>query len=317
MAEVMKVYANFHTHTTHSDGVYTPREMVDMSVNEGYRALSITDHDTYTGNAEAREYCRIAGIGFMPGIEFSTQSKTLRKWFHMTAFHFDPEYPEMKEYLRILAEKETHKTETLFRRGLEIGYLHDMTWDEVLEYNKGIAWLCNEHIFRLMKHKGLATDLDYPEYFETVFGKHRAEVPPLHEFMDVEELIPLVHRAGGIICVAHPSSHLHLIDELTAIGLDGIEVWHSLLSAEQRREALAAARRNDLFVSGGSDHEGLCGGEYLRYEHPEETEFWFPPLTLGTTAFFAEELLNNKKHPDRFAVMDEMLADASLWERTK
>ena len=265
MAEVMKVYANVHTHTTQSDGIYTPKEMVEVAMNEGYRALSITDHDTYTGNAEAAAACRAAGIGFMSGIEFSTQSKPLHKWFHMTAFHFDPEYPEMKEYLNLLSERETRKTELLFRRGLEIGYLHDITWEEVLEYNAGITWLCNEHIFRLLKHKGLATDLDYPEYFETVFGKHRAEVPTICDFMDVEDLIPLVHRAGGIICVAHPSTHLHLIGDLAKIGLDGIEVWHSLLNAEQRHEALSLARAHDLFVSGGSDHEGLCGGEYIRY----------------------------------------------------
>ena len=317
MADVMKVYANFHNHTTHSDGVYTPEELVAIAADEGYRALSITDHDTYTGNAEAEAACRAAGIAFMPGIEFSTRSKAMHHWFHMTAFHFDPEYPEMKEYLARLSAREAHQTEVLFRRGLEIGYLHDITWDEVLEYNAGITWLCNEHVFRTMKHKGMVTDLDYPEFFDTLFGKHRAEVPPLCDFMEVEELIPLVHRAGGIICVAHPSTQLHLIDDLAAIGLDGIEVWHSLLDADQRREALDAARRNDLFVSGGSDHEGLCGGAYLRYEHPEETEFWFPPLTLGTTAFFAEELLNNKKRSDRCAIFEALLANADIWKRVK
>ena len=160
MAEVMKVYANFHTHTTHSDGVYTPREIAEMAAKEGYRALAITDHDTFTGNRFGAEACR-------------------------------------------------------------------------------------------------------------------------------------------------------------ELGLDGIEVWHGLLSGEARREALRLAREYDLYVSGGSDHDGLCGGEYKRYADPTQCEFYFPECTLGTTEYFAEELLTRKKKQGRREVMDALLADDTLWERTK
>lgn len=317
MEEVMKVYANFHTHTTHSDGVYTPAEIAAVAKEEGYGALAITDHDTYTGNAEAEEACRALGLGFMPGIEFSTRSKPLNQWFHMTAFHFDPTYPALKEYLDLLSARETHQTAVCFHRGVREGFIRGITWDEVIAYNEGITWLCNEHVFRLMKARGLATDLDYPAFFENVFGKHRAEVTPLCDFMPVEELIPLVHAAGGIICLAHPSSHLHTVKALAEMGLDGIEVWHALLTIDLRREALTAAMEHDLFVSGGSDHEGLCGGEYSRYEDPTVTEFYFPPTTLGTTKYFSDELLANKKGADRQDVFRSMLADESIWQRTK
>ena len=100
--------------------------------------------------------------------------------FHMTAFHFDPEYPEMKDYLTKLSEKETDQTRQLFARGVDIGYIKNITWDEVLEYNKGITWLCNEHVFRAMKAKGLITDLEYEDFFVTCYGKHRDLVPPKH-----------------------------------------------------------------------------------------------------------------------------------------
>ena len=148
MADVMKQYANLHTHTTHSDGAYTPRQLVDIAWEEGYRALSVTDHDTYTGNAEAAEACRARGMDFLAGIEFTTRSAPLSQWYHMTAFHFDPTYPAMKEYLERLSARETHETEVLFHRGVEEGYIKDITWQEVLDYNAGITWLCNEHVFR-------------------------------------------------------------------------------------------------------------------------------------------------------------------------
>ena len=101
------------------------------------------------------------------------------------------------------------------------------------------------------------------------------------------------------------------------MGLDGIEVFHPDLDAATRREALAAALTHDLYVSGGSDHSGLCGGQYERYERPEETHFYFPPCTLGTTEYFFRELYTRKKEADRAAVMQALLDDASLWECVK
>ena len=317
MAKLMTLYANFHNHTTHSDGKYTPEELVTVAKNEGYRALSITDHDTYTGNAEAERACRAAGIDFIPGIEFSTRSSAMHQWFHMTAFRFDPAYPAMQEYLARLSERETHQTKTLVERAFQNGVLHGFTWDEVVAYNEGISWLCNEHVFRLMEAKGLATDLDYPAFFRDVFGKHRAEVPPLCDFMEVEELIPLVHAAGGFICVAHPYEQLHTIADMKKLGVDGIEVWHGWMPAEKRREALRLAGEYDLFVSGGADHEGLCGGQYACFENPEESEFYFPPLTLGTTEYFAEEILTGAKKPDRRDVIEALVANEALWEAIK
>lgn len=318
MAEVMKVFACLHSHSTHSDGVYTPEELATVAKNEGYGAFSLTDHDTVSGTADMMAACAAAGLECIAGIEFSTHSRDTGIGFHMTAFGFDPDYPEMREYLKILSDKQTHETYQLFKRAVDIGYIKDITWDEVLEYNEGITWFCNEQLFRAMKAKGLITDLDYPEFYEVCFGVHRAEVPQKHSFMDAEDLIPLVHRAGGIACVAHPKSSLPTVEHLAKNhALDGVEVWHSLLDAKKRREALTLARRYDLFVSGGADHEGLVGGQYLRHEHPEETEFYFPPLTLGTTKYFYEEIRDLKKKPDRLAVMDAMLADESLWERTK
>ena len=313
MAEILKLYASLHMHSTHSDGVYTPKELVEIGKKEGYKALSLTDHDTITGNAEVMEECKKAGLDAIFGIEFSTESAEWGYGFHITAFHFDPEYPEMKEYLRKLSEKESEQTRILFERGVEIGYIKGITWDEVLEYNKGITWLCNEHVFRAMKAKGLITDLQYPEFFETCFGKYRSQVPPTCEFMDVKNLIPLVHRAGGIAIVAHAHGQLHRVDKLVEYGLDGIEVWHSMLRINERREALELAKKYDLYVSGGCDHEGLLGGEYARYEHPEDTIFWLPPLSAGTTEFFYNEIRDMKKSPERHKAFDELLNNEEIW----
>ena len=313
----MKFFANLHSHSTHSDGVFSPKELVTVAKNEGYAAISLTDHDTVSGYGELKEACDACGMETVFGTEFSSPYPAKGTAFHIVGFNFDPTHPAMAEYLCGLSESESHQTEVLFRRGLAEGLLDGITWDEVLAYNRSITWLCNEHVFRAMVAKGLATYLDYPEFFKNVYGKHRAEVPPLHPFMEVEELIPLVHAAGGIICLAHPYSQMKTVPALCEMGLDGIEVFHPDLPIETRREALEAALAHDLYVSGGSDHSGLCGGQYERYADPTATEFYFPPRTLGTTAYFFEELRDLTKKPDRRAVMQALLDDGGIWERAR
>ena len=302
MSEVLTHYASLHMHSTHSDGVYSPEELARVGADEGFRALVLTDHDTVTGTDEMIAACKSRGLECMMGIEFSTWHRATGKKPHMTAYHFDPEYPEMKEYLCRLSEKETHETYVLFNRAIELGLIKGITWDEVLEYNEGITWLCNEHVFRAMKAKGLKKDTDYPEFFNTVYGKRRREVKLPYDFKQAEEIVKLINDAGGMAVVAHPSGQLQYMEDLMKMGIVGLEVWHGDLrrySKTEELEALKVAKKYNLFVSGGSDHSGLCGGEYERYEDPKSSPFWFPECTLGTTEEFFHEILNGKKTADR------------------
>ncbi len=303
----MKQFANLHLHSTHSDGVYTPEELVRIAKDEGYRALALTDHDTTTGNADMRRECEAAGLDFIFGCEFSSPWRERRMNFHIVGFDFDPEYPEMKEYLAQRSFCEAEQTRILFERGLAEGLLHDITWDEVLDYNKGVTWLCNNHVFNTMKAKGLATDLDYMNFFHTVYGKRRGEVKPPYEFKPIDKMLRLIRDAGGFAVVAHPHKQLHAIPELIEMGLSGLEVWHHLLTPEERLEALALAKEHKLFISGGSDHDGLCGGYYSSFEHPEESKFYAPECSLGTQEFFFREIKSRSLDPERNTVIEKCI----------
>ena len=291
----MEFYANLHTHSTHSDGKYSPEELVKVAKDEGYKALAITDHDTATAYPFLKAECEKQGLDCIFGVEFTATSDLLGGGsFHTVAFDFDPEYPEMKEYLRRLSVNETEQTKHCFDRAQSEGGLLDITWDEVLEYNGAITWLCNEHLFRAMKAKGLVTDLDYQPFFDAYFGDRRFEVEPPYKFLDIKELIDLVHRAGGILLIAHPHNRLHLIEELVKLGADGLEVWHPELDEEERAKAYKIALDNDLFVSGGCDHSGLCGGLYASFEKPEECPFYIPDMSTGNTEMHFRELKERK-----------------------
>jgi predicted metal-dependent phosphoesterase TrpH len=145
-----EIYANLHTHSTHSDGGFTPTQMVERAILEGYHAIAITDHDTATAYPELKAAADAAGIECIFGVEFSSPCPEFgENWtFHINGFHFDPEYPEMKQYLYEMSLRESDQTRQLFERGQRLGTIPGgVTWEEVVEFNKPITWLCNEQLW--------------------------------------------------------------------------------------------------------------------------------------------------------------------------
>ena len=282
----MKPYANLHTHSIHSDGKYSPRELVRIAWEEGYRALAVTDHDTVTANPEVAACCREMGMEYIFGAEFTSGP------FHIVALDFDPEYPEMKAYLEKMVQRQQHETKTVLRRAQEKGALTGITWEDVVAHNEGISWLCNEHVFQTLKSKGLMTDLEYYDFYVTHFYLQRREVTQLHDFLAPREMIGLIRRAGGIPILAHPHGQLDRVEELTSYGLLGIEVYHPDLPPQEQRQALAIAYEKGLFISGGTDHSGLCGGMYSSFEKAEESTYYLEPQSHGTLEEHFRELQN-------------------------
>jgi predicted metal-dependent phosphoesterase TrpH len=285
MGDGMKLYANLHTHSTHSDGKFSPAELAKIAYDEGYRAFSVTDHDTVTGNAEGKAAAEALGMEYIFGAEFRASSGP-----HIVGFDFDPEYPKMKEYLRQMSFNSAEQTRIIFEWAVEKGNIKGITWDEVLAYNEGISWLCNDHVFRAMLAKGLLTKLDYYDFFLTNFRKQRGMVPPTYQFLDSEELLTLIHDAGGLVVFAHPHNMIDRVKALIPLGLDGVEIYHPGMTSEEQRELMKLAYENDLFISGGTDHAGLCGGMYASFEEPEKCKFYLEPGSFGVMKQHFDEL---------------------------
>ena len=303
------MYANLHNHTTHSDGVFTPTELVKVAKDEGYKAVAAADHDTVTAYSEMKEACAKEGLETVFACEFYAMWPKYKEYFadqHLVGFHFDPSHPVMKEYLRKRSADMAEKTEFLFESAMKDGRLpKGITWQEVVDYNKGISWLCNDHVFAAMHAKGIVSDIEWPHYFKTCFAaSYQAKIglKPKYPIMEIGDLISLIHDAGGIAVIAHPCASIQLstVPELVGLGLDGLEVWHNgMVRHGYQREALRLALEYDLYISGGEDHSGPCGGQYKFFENPKETRCWVEPKTLGTTKEFFEEIRDMKKMPGR------------------
>ena len=282
----VRSYANLHLHSTHSDGVYTPAQLAQIAYDEGYRAMALTDHDTVTGNPEAKEACEKLGMGFLFGAEF-TVAKPDR--YHIVGLEFDPTYPPMADYLAQMGERETHQTREIFSMAVQNGGITGITWEEVLEYNKGIVWLCNNHVFRAMQAKGLVKESDYMDFFRRNYQTQRSLIPPLRPFKTTREIIDLIHQAGGLVIYAHPTRPWGTAEDiyrLANMGVDGVEVRHPDVPEEEQPQVRKIAEELGLYVSGGSDHSGLCGGYYASFPTEEElkaSHFYITPCAAGAS----------------------------------
>lgn len=315
------MYANLHNHTTHSDGVYSPADLVAVAKSEGYGAVCATDHDTVTANSEIKVACEKEGMETLFGCEFYALCDEYKDYFadyHLVGFHFDPNQPDMKEYLRQRSADMAERTEYLFELAMRENKLpNGITWQEIVDYNKGISWLCNDHVFMAMEAKGLVTAKEWPDYFKNCFAASYAKTLGLkskYPIMQIQDLITLIHGAGGIAVVAHPSATVQLrtVPKLVKWGLDGIEVWHqSMVKRGYQHEALRLALEYGLYISGGEDHSGLCGGQYKFFAKPEETRFWCAPCSLGTTKEFFDEIKNRTLAPDREKIIKEYMKEYS------
>ena len=298
----MELYANLHIHSTHSDGGFSPAEVAYICKGEGYKAIAITDHDIATAYPEMKVACDKLGMECIFGAEFSAPSELLmtpdyynqlEPTFHITAYHFDPEYPAMKQYLEDMSIRETEQTHVLFDRGVRLGLIKGIDWDEVLEYNKGIKWICNMHLWRAMLDKGLLTQADRPWFWKELFAEHRWEVPPHREFKQEHELIQLILDAGGIPIVAHPHEQLKFMDALIEMGVQGLEVWHGMMTEQEREQAIKMAYEKNLYISGGSDHSGMSDG-LTAFRAKANDPAYQPINTRGTTKQHYEEIRDRK-----------------------
>jgi len=291
----MDFYANLHMHSTHSDGVYSPEELVRIAKSEGYKAIAITDHDIGTAYPELVKACLNENMECIFGVEFSVKDPYD---FHIVGFDFNPEYPPMKEYLDMHAEASRYNARKCFEEAVSLGNIKGITWDEVLEYNEGISKICNNHIFRAMKSKGLVEESQYMEWFDTNFRYQRAKYKSKEAFLPLHKMVTLIKEAGGFAVCAHPKTEqLNRFDLLMECGVEGLEASHPGMSCEERERAYKLCMDNNLFISGGSDHCGLCGGLYASYPDEEslrKSYHYIEPMSVGVTKEHFKEIQTRK-----------------------
>lgn len=238
--------ADLHLHSRHSDGEWTVAKIVREARTAGLSVISLTDHDTLTGVAEAVALGRAEGVEVLTGVEIST-------WnggdLHLLGYGFREDDPDLLELFGRARRARRDRAVVMIERLDALGM--PITLEAVLREADGGA-VGRPHVARALVRAGHAGSLR--EAFDRWLGDGR---PACAEKLRVSPAaaIERVHRAGGVAVAAHPGAHggMEALDELLQAGLDGVEVDHPLHDAATVRRLVDLAEAHNLLRTGGSD----------------------------------------------------------------
>ena len=243
---------DLHTHTTASDGVLSPSQLVALASAANLDALAITDHDTVAGLAEGVQAGLNHSVQIIPGIEVSCSASGVP--CHILGYFIDYQSSKLSDYTsRAIRAREDRMHEMLSRLANQ-NVMVDMD-DVVKEAGPECSSLGRPHLARALVTKNYASSIG--DAFDRLIGDgHQAQVSI--RVLEANEAIGLIRDSGGIAVWAHPRLEVlqELLPELVTAGLRGLEVYRPKSSPEHVRKGMTCAEEMDLLVTGGSDWHG-------------------------------------------------------------
>lgn len=251
------MYVDLHLHTCFSDGTYTPEELAGHVARCGFKAASLTDHDTMEGCERMAAACAERGVEFVPGTELTAEHDGIE--IHILGYFLDAQNQKL---LRELAKFQEGRQRRIHEMVAAINQLGVPLEAESVFTLASCRAPGRPHVARALVQGGWCSGLD--EAFDRFLRNGRPAWVPKFKVSAVEA-IGLIHHAGGLACMAHPGlNHSDdIIPDLVESGLDGIECFHTKHSTSTTQRYLEIADRHRLLVSGGSDCHGMSRGKPL------------------------------------------------------
>lgn len=247
--------ADLHTHSTASDGQYTPSELVRLAKGQGIEVLALTDHDTLDGLEEAVRAGRELNLRVLRGVELSAREYDT---FHILGYGFSAEDFALSVLCRRMKERRKERNPRLLQFLKERGVVLSLA--EIEEVAGGDI-IGRPHFAQAMVQRGYVASnreafdryLDTKEYYRQIDqGK-----PP------VRDCIEAIKAAGGKVSLAHPyqigldnETLEALVKELAGYGLDAIECYYPRYTPQQQTLYLHLVEKFGLHITGGSDFHG-------------------------------------------------------------
>jgi hypothetical protein len=268
----MTNYVDLHTHSTASDGIYAPGELLRRAGEAGLRVLALTDHDTTNGIAEAAQAAQGLGIDFIPGIELNTTTKGGE--VHVLGYFPEFERPAFQATLASLRNARERRGQRMVEQLNEHGI--NISWERVRAIAQGSVG--RPHVARALMEAGYVQSVS--EAFETYIGKGCVGYVPRYHLSPVDAT-RLIDSANGLPVIAHPLNLPGLallrewLPDLCSAGMVGLETYYGPYTTENERELLALADQYHLIPTGGSDFHGPgihptpLGGRYVPYDAVE------------------------------------------------
>jgi predicted metal-dependent phosphoesterase TrpH len=242
--------ADLHVHTTHSDGAYTPAQVVELACRAGLAAVAVTDHDAVGGVAAAREAAVGTGVEVVAGVEITTEFRG--RELHLLGYFFRTGDGPLTTALEQLQRDRAQRFAEMVERLRACGASLDLQ-EEPTPY--GPEALGRRRLAELLVRQGLAGSVR--EAFARWLHDGGQAVAPKRR-LPVAEAVALVRGAGGVAAYAHPPYDCtqEALAELRKLGMRAVEVDYPAVKPSRGRELRSWAARLALAVSAGSDCHG-------------------------------------------------------------
>jgi len=286
------VYVDLHMHTTISDGVLTPTQLVDLVGSRGLHVMALTDHDTTQGLAEAfTAKQRYPELTLIPGIELSCDIPGNE--VHVLGYFIDDSDTAFQQKLTEFREQRLDRGQMMVQKLRNLGM--DITWERVLEIAGGGATSVGRpHIAQALLEKA------YVPTIKDAFDRYLSRNGPAYAErakMLPAEAVDLIRSVGGLAVLAHPKELMagspfdELLDDLCAAGLTGMEAHYQGYPQELVSKLVGICAERGLVPCGGSDFHGIQGRDELK---PGDVNV---PMTTAERLFALAE----KAHAERGA----------------
>jgi len=255
---------DLHTHSTASDGIKSPDELVSMASAKSLSIISITDHDTLDGISEGAAAAAVMEIEFIPGVELSVNLPHKGLSAHLLGYFPGIEIPALLDSSTPLGEALSFVQTGRSRRNPEIlnkladnGVYIEMEAVELIAKGDVVG---RPHIAEAMLNAGYITSM------KEAFNRFLAKGKPAYVERDrlpIDRAIEIILESGGLPVMAHPGyialdreALREFIGKMKKYGLIGIEVFYPTHTASMERMLLEFTREFQLVASGGTDYHG-------------------------------------------------------------
>jgi 3',5'-nucleoside bisphosphate phosphatase len=247
---------DLHNHSTGSDGLLSPTQLIELAARTGVDAIALTDHDTTAGLEEAAAAAKRLGVGWVPGVEISvTWGDTT---LHIVGLDIDPSAPPMVEGLQSIRDGRLGRAERVASALKGMGI--EGALEGALARAPSESMLSRTHFARFLVETGVAKDTQ--RAFDKYLGKGKPAYVA-HQWAELGDAIRWIKGSGGIAVLAHPGRYDlkpwargELLEEFRRLGGEAIEVITGSHRPEQYSMWRRAAEEYGFLASRGADYHG-------------------------------------------------------------
>ncbi len=261
---------DLHIHSSYSnDGEFEPEKLVDQCLARKIKYFSITDHNCVRGIHEAKMYCKNKDIEIIPGVELDCTFNSVD--LHVLGYgidYRDPVFYEIEEKI-ILQEKTASRERVKLVRELGIDFSEEVidelskngiiTGEMIAEAALQFDREQKNSLLKPYHENGPRSDNPYVNFYWDYCAQGKPAYVEV-EFIKLQEAIQVIEDKGGVPVLAHPGKNIKengaLLEAIVGCGIKGLEVYSSYHSENQVQFYSKFARKNNLFLTCGSDFHG-------------------------------------------------------------